>query len=205
MRYRFMQFPGGKMKAVTLSYDDGVKQDLRFIEVINRYGLKCTFNINSGFILEAESERYLTAEDVRKHMLGNGHEIAVHGKYHRAPGVQRPIDGIQDVLNCRLELEKEYGIIVRGMAYPDSGINRFQNGAEYSEIRSYLKYMSLLPNLDGTFDHVKYFGVSSFNFVDSIHNDMEDVNTPGKVKFACSSKRLELPFIWMLKQFDLIK
>ncbi len=143
MRYRYMQFPGGKQKAVTLSYDDGVKQDLRFIEVINRYGLKCTFNINSGYILGPASERYLSAEDVRKHMLGNGHEIAVHGQYHRANGSLRPIDGIQDVLNCRLELEKEYGIIIRGMAYPDSGITRFQNGAEYSEIRTYLKQLDI--------------------------------------------------------------
>lgn len=82
-----------------------------------------------------------------------------------------------------------------------------QHVIDYSseQVRSYLKHMSLLPDLEGTFDHVKYFGVSSFNFVDSIHNEMEDINTPGKVKFDCSSKRLELPFIWMLKQFDVIK
>lgn len=41
MRYKFLRFPGGKSKAVTLSYDDGVRQDLRFIETINKYGLKC--------------------------------------------------------------------------------------------------------------------------------------------------------------------
>ena len=96
--------------------------------------------------------------------------------------------------------------------YYDDGSKRYegsslQHAIDYSseEIRSYLKHMSLLPDLEGTFDHVKYFGVSSFNFVDSIHNEMEDINTPGKVKFACSSKRLELPFIWMLKQFDVIE
>ena len=38
----------GKMKALTFSYDDGVTQDIRFIEILNKYNLKCTFNINSG-------------------------------------------------------------------------------------------------------------------------------------------------------------
>ena len=82
-----------------------------------------------------------------------------------------------------------------------------QREIDYSseEIRSYLKHMSLMPDFDGTYENVKYFGVSSFDFIDSIHNEMEDINTPGKVKFECSSKRMELPFIWMLKQFDLIK
>ena len=37
----------GKMKAVTFSYDDGVTQDKRLIELFNKYGLKATFNINS--------------------------------------------------------------------------------------------------------------------------------------------------------------
>ena len=37
----------GKLKAVTFSYDDGVTQDIRFIEMLDRYGLKGTFNINS--------------------------------------------------------------------------------------------------------------------------------------------------------------
>ena len=30
----FMRFPGGRAKAFTLSYDDGVEQDIRFIEMM---------------------------------------------------------------------------------------------------------------------------------------------------------------------------
>ncbi len=73
------------------------------------------------------------------------------------------------------------------------------------EIKSYLKQKALMPDFDGAFENVKYFGVSSFNFIDSIHNELEDINTPGRVKFECSSKRMELPFLWMLKQFGLVK
>jgi len=38
----------GKLKAVTFSYDDGVMQDVRLIELLDKYNLKATFNLNSG-------------------------------------------------------------------------------------------------------------------------------------------------------------
>ena len=40
----------GKKKAVTFSFDDGVEQDIRLVDMLNRYGLKATFNLNSGFL-----------------------------------------------------------------------------------------------------------------------------------------------------------
>lgn len=136
MKYRFLQFPGGKMKAVTLSYDDGYPQDLRFSDVITHYGLKCTFNLTA--------KNRLTPEQVREYMLDRGHEIAVHGAQHRAMGVQRPIDGIKDVLDCRKHLESTYDIFVRGMAYPDTGIRRFANTAEYGDIKQYLTDLGIV-------------------------------------------------------------
>ena len=48
----FIQFPKGKRKALTLSYDDGVEQDIRLIEIIKQQGLKGTFNLNSGLYAE---------------------------------------------------------------------------------------------------------------------------------------------------------
>ena len=39
----------GKKKAITFSFDDGILQDIRAIEILNRYGLKATFNISTGF------------------------------------------------------------------------------------------------------------------------------------------------------------
>ena len=41
-------FPEGRSKALTLSYDDGVEQDERLMQILDRHGLKCTFNLNSG-------------------------------------------------------------------------------------------------------------------------------------------------------------
>ena len=40
----------GKMKAVTFSYDDAVTQDKRLIQILDKYGLKATFNINSELL-----------------------------------------------------------------------------------------------------------------------------------------------------------
>lgn len=38
----------GKQKAVTFSYDDGVCQDRRLVDMFNYYHVKATFNLNSG-------------------------------------------------------------------------------------------------------------------------------------------------------------
>ena len=41
-------FPGGKHKALTMSYDDGRLSDRKLVELFNQYGLKGTFHLNSG-------------------------------------------------------------------------------------------------------------------------------------------------------------
>ena len=45
----YMLFPDAKQKALTLSYDDGVVQDIRLMEILNKNGIKATFNINKMF------------------------------------------------------------------------------------------------------------------------------------------------------------
>lgn len=140
MRYKFLRFPEGKAKAVTLSYDDGCPEDLRFSDTITKAGLKCTFNLNSDKMRHGR----LSKETIEEYFLSRGHEIAVHGANHKAQGTARPIEGIRDVLDCRLELEERFGIIIRGMAYPDTGINLFSNGASYSNIKNYLTDLGIV-------------------------------------------------------------
>ena len=38
------------LKRLTFSYDDGVTQDRRLVPLLNRYGMKATFNINSELL-----------------------------------------------------------------------------------------------------------------------------------------------------------
>ncbi len=146
MRYSFMRFPGGKAKAVTFSYDDGCDYDARLAELLTKYNLKGTFNLNSRAMLGlwGLKEWGVTKEQVQDLILDKGHEVAVHGYLHRAEGVLRPIEGIRDVLDCRLELEERYGIIIRGMAYPDTGIRVFENSATYDKIKAYLKELDIV-------------------------------------------------------------
>ena len=51
----YKAYPGGKHKVLTLSYDDGKIQDRRLVSIFNKYGIRGTFNLNSG----------LTSMDIR--------------------------------------------------------------------------------------------------------------------------------------------
>lgn len=134
-----MRYPGGKAKAVTFSYDDGVHQDKQLVEIFDKYGMKATFNLNCEF----RRKEFFTAEELHEYFLSKGHEIAVHGANHRANGNLRPIEGIRDVLECRMELEKKCGTIIRGMAYPDSGITLFGNFGNYAQVKQYLTELDI--------------------------------------------------------------
>ncbi len=143
MRYKFMRFPGGKLKAVTLSYDDGIRADIKLCEILNKYGLKCTFNINTSAFGSTKNPNKLQPDEIKKYMLDAGHEVAVHGESHIAPGIADPVRAIADVLNCRLTLEKEFGRIIRGMAYPDTGITRMDGTNTRENIYGYLKNLGI--------------------------------------------------------------
>ena len=45
-------YPGGKHKALTMSYDDGRLQDRRLVGIFNEYGIRGTFHLNSGRLEE---------------------------------------------------------------------------------------------------------------------------------------------------------
>ncbi len=119
-----MRYPGGRAKALTFSYDDGVDQDIRLIEILNKYNLKGTFNINSG-MLASEGTSYpedqvhfrVITESVCKEIYKN-HEVAVHGLNHPYLESIPTSQCMYQVFQDRINLEKITGSIVRGMAYP---------------------------------------------------------------------------------------
>ena len=139
MRSVFMRYPDGKSKAVTFSYDDGASQDKRLLEIFDRYNVKATFNLNC----ENNQRPHFTKEELKEYFLSKGHEIAIHGANHRPNGNLRPIEGIREVLDCRLELEEKCECIIRGMAYPDSGITFMGNFGSYEDIKGYLTELDI--------------------------------------------------------------
>lgn len=112
-------YPGGRAKALTFSYDDGVRDDLKLIGIFNRYGMKATFNLNSGAL---NSERKIHADELKE--VYAGHEIASHGFVH--PFLERipRACALNDLLEDRRTLEKLTGSIVNGFALPYGTYNR---------------------------------------------------------------------------------
>lgn len=141
MHYTYVRFPGGKTKAVTFSYDDGSYADVRLAKTLSDYGMKGTFNINGGRM--KEDGFHLTPEQIKEHIIGRGHEVAVHGQHHKAPGMLLPIDCIEEVLECRKTLESTFGGIVRGMAYPDHGVRILMNNSSYDSVRRTLQDLGI--------------------------------------------------------------
>lgn len=115
-------YPGGKPKALTLSYDDGVFQDVRLAEILRRYGVKCTFNLNSGLDSAGSWEfqgalvRRLDRSEWEK--AYRGHEIAVHTRTHPHLEDLSPKELCAELWRDRRELEAHFGRPVEGMALP---------------------------------------------------------------------------------------
>jgi len=121
----YLRFPRGLAKALTLSYDDGVEQDMRLVEILDRYGLRCTFNINSGLYTpegtvfpSGQIHRRMTEKQVLKTFLGSAHEVACHSLTHPYLDKLPPAMAAREIIKDRENLEKQFGTIVRGMAYP---------------------------------------------------------------------------------------
>ncbi len=118
-------FPGQKRKALTLSYDDGVEQDIRLIDIMRKHGLKGTFNLNSGLYAQegtvypaGQVHRRLSERAVTALYADSGMEVAVHALEHpRLESLPREAVAYQ-IVKDRENLEKQFGHIVRGMAYP---------------------------------------------------------------------------------------
>ena len=108
-----MLFPEGKSKALILSNDDGQTADRRLVKLMNDYGLKGTFHLNSN---KLDTKGYLTKDEIKNLFLG--HEVSVHSANHPGLSGMSKIDIVYEVIEDRKELEKLTGITVRGMAYP---------------------------------------------------------------------------------------
>ena len=120
-----MRFPDGKAKALTFSYDDGTKHDIRLVDIFNRYGLKGTFNLNTGRFPPDDTPSRpsyyngrMTKERTYELFANSGHEVAVHTLTH--PFLEQlPVNtAAYEVLEDRKALEDMFGTVIRGMAYP---------------------------------------------------------------------------------------
>lgn len=109
-------------KAVTFSYDDGVEQDRRLVEIFNYYKMKGTFNLNTGIQSEesnfdADGVHICRMNQEGLDELYKGHEIAVHGLTHAAPAGLSEKELEKEFLTDAKNIERLYGKYPVGMAY----------------------------------------------------------------------------------------
>lgn len=168
-------FGGNKLKAVTFSYDDGTTQDIRLVELLNKYGLKSTFNLNSERlgkrgILKREGASIahykIHPSDVAS--VYEGHEIAVHTLTHPNLTQCDEAEVIRQVEQDRLNLSELAGYEVVGMAYPCGGENNNDTVARIIKENTGVKYcrtikttgsfepQNNLYRFDPTVFHVKF-------------------------------------------------
>ena len=137
----------GKLKAVTFSYDDAVTQDIEFVELLNKYNLKGTFNVNSELLgrndmLIRENKRIAHYKLHKSDVKGvyDGHEVAVHTLTHPHLPPLENAEVIRQVEQDRLNLSDIVGYEVIGMAYPGGGVNNDDRVAEIIKNNTGVKY-----------------------------------------------------------------
>ena len=118
-------YPYGLRKALTLSYDDGVETDIELIRILDEYGILATFNLNSGCFAPEGTvypagtiHRRMSESAVKALYAGGRHEVASHALTHASLSAIPAPRIAYEVLADRDNLEKLFGKIVRGFAYP---------------------------------------------------------------------------------------
>lgn len=189
-----------KRKAITFSYDDGVTQDIRLIELMNKYGLKGTFNLNSELlgksrILMRENQRIshykIHPEDVK--YVYDGHEVAVHTLTHPNLTTLDEAEIIHQVEQDRVNLSQLVGYDVIGMAYPCGGINNNDEVAEIIKNHTGVRYSRTITNTD-SFDIQK----NLYRFNPNVYHIMQydRLMKMGEEFVSMKTEKRQIFYIW---------
>ena len=124
-----MLWKDGKKKALTLSYDDGTIHDRRFIDLLKKYDIPCTFNIISGVLKDERFEVDYSETPIEDHKwvivakdevaeVYKDHEVASHTLTHPNLLEVSDEDIKKEVSEDRKILQELTGQEVTGFAYP---------------------------------------------------------------------------------------
>ena len=188
------------MKYLTFSYDDGVTQDVRLIELFNKYGMKATFNINSGLLgmpgeLIREGVHVLhnkvKPEDVRH--IYEGHEVASHTLTHPKLPELDEVGIIKQVEEDRLKLSELSGYEVVGFAYPGGGVNYDSRVSEIIRKNTGIKYCRTTV---ANFELAKQSNLFEFKPTAHHHVHMDKLFTLGEKFLSLDSKDDAVFYVW---------
>lgn len=191
----------GKKKALTFSYDDGVTQDKRLIEIFNKYNLKATFNINSELLGQAGS---LVGKGVRvNHTKNNpedvkyiydGHEVAVHTLTHpNLVNIEDDNEVLRQVEQDRINLSALVGYEVEGMAYPCGGKNCDERVANIIQNNTVIKYAR---TIDTTKSFAPYGDLYQYKGTLYHHENWDMLFDMGKEFLELEADTPKIFYIW---------
>lgn len=130
-------------KYFLLSFDDGTVYDHRFVNLLNQYGIKGTFNLNSGledFVWYYEDKfpirRQILSETVEQY---RGHEIASHSLHHHWLNTLTPPQISREIGDDCEALKRLFGVAQIGFGVPFTACGE----REIKIIRKYTRYIRL--------------------------------------------------------------
>ena len=130
-------------KVFLISFDDGTIWDGRFVELLNKYGMKATFNLNSGledFVWYYEDRfpvrRQILSETVEQYM---GHEVASHSLHHHWLNALTPPQLSREVGEDCETIKKIFGLREVGFGVPFTACGEREIGI----IKKYVRYIRL--------------------------------------------------------------
>ncbi len=144
------------MKILTFSYDDGVRQDIRLCELFKKYGMRATFNLNSGSLGNVGRIKHygfdvcfdkMRPDEVKDlYKLSDGFEVAAHGVYHKNLPDLSDEEFINEIKEDRITLENLSGQTITGGAYACGRFNE-KSGALLEKCGIYY-YRTILDTHD---------------------------------------------------------
>ena len=117
-------YPGGKAKAFNITYDDGVTQDVPFVAMLNRYGIKGTFNLNSQLMEQEFQWQHESGLWIRRlpsyvvTELYKGHEVASHSLSHPYMQGLSEDEIMYQLGHDKWQLSQLFGHEISGFALP---------------------------------------------------------------------------------------
>jgi hypothetical protein len=109
-----------------MSYDDGTVHDRRLAGIFDKYGIRGSFHLNSGWLGD---DRHIKAEELP--VLFCNHEVSCHTVTHPTLTAVPRETVIKEITDDRRNLERACGYPVRSMSYP--------NGAFSGDVASLLR------------------------------------------------------------------
>ena len=129
-------------KIFLLSFDDGTIWDKRFVELLNRYQIPCTFNLNSGledFVWKFEGKpvlRQKLADTVEQY---RGHEVASHSLHHHWLNSLTPPQLRREVEEDAEAIKAIFGLEEIGFGVPFTACGQ----REVNILRKFVRYIRL--------------------------------------------------------------